>query len=360
MRNFYDIFKVCFLRSKFGLFLLITLSFISSIIELIGFGIIIPVINLSMSNSIGTDKFSELINNLINYFGYEPKLSILLVILCSLFLVKGILVFIVEAIRIIITTSLTRNIQIEIINLMNSAKFLYHLKVNSGERINLISREVDRFTTTFNNISLMIISLISILIFMGYLFLTNPFLVAIIIILSIILHFFFRPIFSLTKKYSFTSTATSGNLQKLLVEFIYNFSYLKSTNRTSKIVNLIKKNIFTLIKITRYMGFLSKMLVSLKEPIGILILSFLIYYKVILNGENISETLFVGIILYRSVQRILDFQNGLHRVNESCGGLFEVEQGLLCNTKNKTRLPGRDPWESHLFMAPARRAAHMI
>ena len=57
MRNLYEIFKVCFLRSKFGLFLLITLSFISSIIELVGFGIIIPVINLSMSDSIGTDKF---------------------------------------------------------------------------------------------------------------------------------------------------------------------------------------------------------------------------------------------------------------------------------------------------------------
>ena len=85
------------------------------------------------------------------------------------------------------------------------------------------------------------------------------------------------------------------------------------------------------------MGFLSTFLVSIKEPIGVLILSGLIYYKVILNGENISETLFVGIILYRSVQRILDFQNGLHRVNESCGGLFSVEQGLTELKKNQEK-----------------------
>lgn len=335
MKNFYEIFKVCFLRSKFGLFLLISLSFISSIIELVGFGIIIPVINLSLSDSIGTDKFSELINSLIQYFGYEPKLSILLFILCTLFLFKGILVFIVEVTKIIITTLLTRNIQIEIINLMNSAKFLYHLKVNSGERLNLISREVDRFTSTFNNVSLMIISSISVLIFMGSLFVMDSLLMAIIVILSIVFHFFFRPIFSLSKKYSFVSTTTSANLQKLLIELIHNFSYLKSTHRITRIVSLIKINVFTLIKIKRLMSYLSTMLSSIKEPIGVLILSGLIYYKVVLNGENISETLFVGIILYRSVQRILEFQNGLHRVNESCGGLFEVEQGLEELKKNE-------------------------
>lgn len=301
---------------------------------MVGFGIIIPVINISMSNSIGKDKFSEFVSSSIKYFGYEPKLSILLFILCVLFILKALVVFCVNVTKIVITTSITRTIQIEIVNLMNSSKFLYHLKTNSGERLNLISREVDRFTSTFSNVSLMIISSISIIIFMGSLIFIDTFLVTIIIILFFILHFFFRPIFSLSKKYSFISTKTSANLQKFLVELIYNFSYLKSTNRTSKIVNLVKKQIFTLIKIMRIMNYLSSFLASIKEPIGVLILTGLIYYKVILNGQNISETLFIGIILYRSIQRVLEFQNGLHRTNESCGGLFAVENGLKELKKN--------------------------
>ena len=167
-----------------------------------------------MSDSIGTDKFSEFISSSIKYFGYEPKLSILLFILCVLFIVKALVVFSVNVTKIIITTSLTRKIQLEIVNLMNSTKFLYHLKTNSGERLNLISREVDRFTSTFSNVSLMIISSISIMIFMGSLIFMDSFLVTIIIVFSFILHFFFRPIFSLSKKYSFISTQTSANLQK--------------------------------------------------------------------------------------------------------------------------------------------------
>ena len=67
MKNFYEIFKICFLRSKLGLCLLIILSLISSSIELIGFSIIIPVINLSMSESVRDDKFSEFINDSLQF-----------------------------------------------------------------------------------------------------------------------------------------------------------------------------------------------------------------------------------------------------------------------------------------------------
>ena len=99
----------------------------------------------------------------------------------------------------------------------------------------------------------------------------------------------------------------------------------------------IRKNIFTLVRITRLMNYLSTMLTSVKEPVGVLILSGLIYYKVILNREkNISETLFIGIILYRSVQKeFLSFKNGLHRTNEYYGGLFAVENGLKDLKKNE-------------------------
>ena len=106
---------------------------------------------------------------------------------------------------------------------MNSAKFLYHLRVNSGERINLISREVDRFTSTFSNLSVMIISSISIIIFIGSLFLMDLSLVLIIIILLIIFHFFFRPIFSITKKYSFISTEKVAIFRNCLLNLFITF-----------------------------------------------------------------------------------------------------------------------------------------
>ena len=189
----------------------------------------------------------------------------------------------------------------------------------------------------------MIISAISIIIFISSLLFIEAKLVLVIIMLSLIFYFFFRPIFLISKKYSFISTSTSANLQKYLVEFINNFSYLKATNRTTKIVSIVKSHIFTLIKITRLMSYLSNILSSIKEPLGVIILSSLIYYKVTLNGENISEALFIGILLYRSVQRILEFNNGLHRSNEACGGLFAVEKGLNELNKNKENDFGRYP-----------------
>ena len=51
--------------------------------------------------------------------------------------------------------------------------------------------------------------------------------------------------------------------------------------------------------------------------------------------ERIFLRPYLSGILYRSVQRILEFQNGLHRTNESCGGLFAVENGLKELKKNE-------------------------
>ena len=127
MKNFFNIVKVCFQKSKVGLFFLIILSFISSIIELVGFGIIIPLVNISINDTVGTDNFSKFINNSIKYFGYEPELTILL-ILCITFSIKGILIFLIDVTKVIITTSLKKRIQQEIINAIDSAEFLYHIK----------------------------------------------------------------------------------------------------------------------------------------------------------------------------------------------------------------------------------------
>ena len=337
MSNLLYIFKVCYQRSKLGLFLLVILSFFSAFIELIGFGIIIPIINLSISDSVGTDKFSVYIQKTIKSLGFEPELTILLVILCILFFLKGFLIFIIDVSKIVITTNLKKKVQVNIVNLINSAHFLYHLKNKSGDRLNLISREVDRFVTTFSNLALMIISAISILLFMGSLIVIETKIIIFMILIIILFYFIFKPIFSISKKYSFESTKLSSNLQNSLIQLIHNFSYLKGTNRTSKLITLIKSSVFNLIKITRLMNYLATMLTVIKEPIGVLILSFLIYYKVILNGENISEALFIGIIMYRSVQRVLDFQNGWHRMNEACGGLYFVEKGIKDLEKNKEK-----------------------
>ena len=140
---------------------------------------------------------------------------------------KGFLIFLIDVSKIVITTNLKKKTQVNIVNLINSAHFLYHIKNKSGDRLNLISREVDRFVTTFSNLALMIISAISILLFMGSLIIIETKIIIFMILIIILFYFVFKPIFSISKKYSFESTKLSSNLQNSLIQLIQNFSYLK-------------------------------------------------------------------------------------------------------------------------------------
>ena len=52
----------------------------------------------------------------------------------------------------------------------------------------------------------------------------------------------------------------------------------------------------------------------------------MIYVKVIINGQSLTEVIVIGLILYRLAQRTIDIQNNWRRLNESAAGVFNVEE----------------------------------
>ena len=52
----------------------------------------------------------------------------------------------------------------------------------------------------------------------------------------------------------------------------------------------------------------------------------MIYFKVIMNGQSLTEVIVIGLILYRLAQRTIDIQNNWRRLNESAAGVFNVEK----------------------------------
>ena len=88
----------------------------------------------------------------------------------------------------------------------------------------------------------------------------------------------------------------------------------------------------------RRLNIFSNFLTFIKEPIGILILVTMIYYKVILNGESLTEVVVIGLILYRLAQKTIDIQNNWRRLNESAAGVFNVEKIISQLKKNNEKM----------------------
>ena len=56
--------------------------------------------------------------------------------------------------------------------------------------------------------------------------------------------------------------------------------------------------------------------------------SLIIYNFVVKEGQSFGEIVILAFIVYRITQKIIDLQNFLKRVNDSIGGVFEIENSL--------------------------------
>ena len=138
----------------------------------------------------------------------------------------------------------------------------------------------------------------------------------------------FLPIISKTKDYSILNTDHFSRTQSSLFELINNFIYLKSTNLTSNLIVNIQERIEALRKISIRLNIFSSVITFTKEPLGVTFFSLIIYNFVVKEGQSFGEIVILAFIVYRITQKLIDLQNFLKRVNDSIGGVFEIENSL--------------------------------
>ena len=329
--------RLCWLRVKFKLVFLIILSFFSSVFELLGFGMIIPLITYTVSEGSQSNSFLEYFEIFLNYFSFPKSLEFLLLLTAIIFLLKNIAVFFVDTFTIWITSGVRLDIQKKIVHLYQKVDFTYFVSKKIGEHINILVRESERYQSSINNLIKGTISILSVIVFLITLSVVDIHIVSFIFFTFTIFFFIFLPIFRKTKDYSFKNASLYSDLNNQLIELVQSFAYLKGTNRLSDHAQIIVKISKNLVYIVRRLNIFSNLLTFIKEPIGILILVTIIYYKVILNGESLTEVVVIGLILYRLAQKTIDIQNNWRRLNESAAGVFNIEKTISQLKENNER-----------------------
>ena len=325
--EFFSLLKLCWIRAGGKLNLLILITFFTTILELIGFGMVIPLINLSFSEGPSQPSdFSIFFNKIFSDFGFLLNFNLVLLTIVIIFLCKGFFVFLGNNLQIWLTTGIRKSIQNQIISLYEKVEYRYFLSKRIGDHTNVLIRECERYQTVVNNISKGFVALTSAFFFILTLTILDTYFFIFLVIFSFLIFYVFVPIIKKTKIFSFSNVKLYSNLNASLIELIQNYSYLKGTFRTEKFTRTIYDVTDQIVKINRRLGVFSNILGTIKEPIGVLIIASLIFFKVSILNEPLPEVLVLGLILYRVTQKIMDIQNHWQRLNESIAGVFHIEE----------------------------------
>jgi ABC-type multidrug transport system fused ATPase/permease subunit len=312
-------------KSKF--LALIVISVAGGIVDLIGISLLVPILNLSLNQN-SDDKISQYFEYLFDYLGVTTNIETLLIIIIFIFMAKGSLVFFQKYWSWIITITLRRNIQHQIIESTQHVNYETFSQISSGTLNNIIVKETSNFASSFTEFSRMLVSLTYIMSYATASALLKPEISLIMILGAGIVHFGLKTLAKRSRVISQIVTEGYGRLSSRIIEMLQHYIYLKSSNAINYKVLKIKSDIDQMRDREKRMLSYAAVITSITEPIAVLALSILVFYHVSIHGAPLTQILVVGLLLYRIFNQILLLQGQWQRFNTNIGSINIIEKTL--------------------------------
>jgi ABC-type multidrug transport system fused ATPase/permease subunit len=301
--------KIFQLKEKKKFFFIVILAFFSAILEMIGVGLILPVIAILLKSEINTQIviLNIDINNLILFFEQmNPATPFILIII--IYLLKNLILFGFTSFNSLYINSLGSRLSTDIYKKYLNSDYKFHLDNNSSKLTFHCVEVVDRFKDTVANYY-NILSEVLVIIFLSIMLLSiepKGFLLSLIfILLSGYIIFFLVKSTSVKIGYKIRNLDTNRYL-----ELSHGYGGIKEIKVFNKI-NYFIKNYLNLtkerFKTMHHLNILNQMPRFLIEVIFVTsLIIFLIYLNAV--GKNLSEKLMIlGIFGFSSIRMMPSF-----------------------------------------------------
>lgn len=316
MNQFIEFFrsKIINKRQKRNLVILLFIIISSMMMETLGLGVLVPIINTALdSNSSNT-----IINSLKNYNIFLESQEVgkfILIGALILYFLKFILLNISTYLKSRFSYNFNSIVSRSLHQMFLSRSYSSHIKYNAAELINIVQIEVPNLIAYINSIIIIITELslftgvISLLLFINF----NTTL----IILSILVFFFLsynKLTRSIFKNWGKTRNYLDSSLSKILMESLHSFKHLKISKKEVFFQELYSNKQIQRANIyTKY----ATLLEFPRSLIEFLISIFIVFYFIIYSkqsGDNNIEQLSLLALYIASAFKILP---GLLRLNNS-------------------------------------------
>lgn len=308
----------------YGLILLILMG---GVVEGVGIGILVPVLNLAQGQP-GTDELSKAVYSFMNFLGMPVTLLNVLLLLIIVFFIKGSMSYG----QVITTSKLTTDLNMQLRKLLVSKYAMmdygYFTKLTIGYLNNLVTTEVNRFVSGLGTFCALIGCSIYIVIFFSGAALLNSRMTGFVLFVSCMLIYAFRFLHRWSSLYSVKVTKGNARMQSVLIQLISNFKYLKATNAFNPLLKMFNAEISLLARFDFRLGALGGVLKAIFEPFLVVFMSLLVFYHIYLKGGELSELIIIIIFYQRTFSKVFGFQRSWQKFSACVGGVNAVEEAI--------------------------------
>ncbi|MBI5740390.1 MAG: ABC transporter ATP-binding protein [Nitrospirae bacterium] len=299
------------------LFLLFSLMICATGFQGLSVGLFLPI----LQGENGDSRISRAIKGILGLMGLEYTLLSLLILLVGFFTLRSIFLVGQSALVGKIMSDLLVGLRCRIAEKIFGLDYQAFLKKSSGYLNNAIIVEFHNVVFSFKMFSSLLVTILFAIMYVSIPLFLKPVLILVLAGVGFPLFLVIKKINIMTKDNSVRLSAHSARLQKILIQSLNYFKYLKATSEYQKVLRQIVSQSRKLGRIQFRQQLLGAITEDGFEPVVVMILAGVIFYYVGFKGQDIIEHIFLLFLLLNAMKMMLSVQTNLRKLLNTWGSI---------------------------------------
>jgi subfamily B ATP-binding cassette protein MsbA len=310
------------LRSR--LVVVILLSIVVGLLDSLGLTMFLPLLQLADGGDAVDLGNLSFITTGLETIGITLTVGKALLFLVLIFLLKGFVVYRASVYKILTQQHLTKKVRMSIVNLLPVFAYDQFVKTDIGKIQNIFLGEIGRLSNTYTNYISMIQGAIMIIVYMSFSFIVDWKFALLVCIGGGLSNLIFNRINKLTKEKSKNISKVGNSFSNILIQYVYNFKYLKATGKVLDYRAKVEKSIDNVQYESLHMGILNSKVSSFREPMLIMIVVLVIFAQITFFDARIAAIMISLLFFYRALTSVVSVQNSYNNALANQGAIDNI------------------------------------
>ena len=316
-----------YLRHRIFITLLLSLSV--GLADSIGLVMFIPLLQIVIGDTtnpgegLGGMRF---IVDIFQQIGLPFTLGGVLFLMGVIFLLKAILKFSQSYYNTLVRLYFIRSVRFKMSDRLSNYSYKSFVMADAGRIQNTMSGEVGRVSQAYSSYFTTIQNWVFLLVYFAAALVTNAQFSILVIIGGYLSNLIYKRIYRLTKENSAKISRTGHIFQRLLIQNVAFFKYLKATGFIKAYSKKLKQAIVTIEEANKKIGFYNAILGSSREPVIFAVVAIVIFVQATLLQGSADGIIASLLFFYRALNYILALQTSWNGFLGASGALSNLTE----------------------------------
>ena len=297
MREFLHVIRYLHSALRWRMYLWLSLTVVSSALEGVTIGLLIPIVAVSDSDS----PLQRAFTSAFEYLGIEYTLPLALGAMAVIYAFRTILVVVQEIYVARVIANLMVEIKAKFVDQLLAADYQYYTRQGVGYFNNAATVEFTNLTSAFDYGTRATVAAGFTVTYVILALAVNPVLAVAFIIFAVPAYFLLRAAFRMVQRVSILNTQNNGLLQSHLAQTLNGFKYFKATGSTRGISRAVSTAISEQGRLLYAQRRLDSLVRNGIDMLSVLLIVALLLYYVEVVGTAFVEMVFMLVILRRTL-----------------------------------------------------------